>query len=111
LNLRPRRVTRLSPAQWLANAVEDVRRRVEEWLGVEQKEAVAAKETITGQIGQTESIKHKGIKPAEIVKSPEAAQESPAITETVRQKEDIRRQMRQGISQNKGIRRSGGMGV
>jgi hypothetical protein len=111
LNLRPRRATRLSPAQWLANAVDDVRRRVEEWLGIEQKEAAAAKEIITGQIGQTESIKHKSIEPTETVQPAKMVEESPAITETVRERHDIRPPVKQRISPNKGVRRSGGMGV
>jgi hypothetical protein len=38
-------------------------------------------------------------------------EESPAITETVRERHDIRPPVKQRISPNKGVRRSGGMGV
>ena len=112
LNLRPRRATRLSPAQCLATVIEDVRRRVEEWLGSEPKETVAETKTVREKIRQTESVKHpETVKPAKAVRPAATVEESPAITKTVREREDIRRQLKQRISQNKGIRHSGGMGV
>jgi conjugative relaxase-like TrwC/TraI family protein len=89
---RPMRQTRLSPVQRLATAVEDVRR----CLGLDQTEAVEAKETVAEKIGQTESVK-------------QAEKIAPAVKETPGQK--LRREIAHRRQQQHSQRRSGGIHI
>ncbi len=87
---RPMRTTRLSPVQRLATLVEDVRRWIDDRLGIEQKEVVAEK------VGQTESVKQA-----------EAVQQ----TETVKPARPVREALRHHQAHRQQQRRSGGMHV
>jgi hypothetical protein len=89
---RAMRPTRMAPTQWLAQIVADTRRRINERLGIEQKESVIEK------IEQTETI-------------------SPDVKETPEQKprRSFREQARQNIErhrkQQQQQRRSGGIHI
>jgi conjugative relaxase-like TrwC/TraI family protein len=87
---RPMRTTRLSPVQRLATLVEDVRRWINDRLGIEQKELVAEK------VGQTESVKQ-----AEAVQQTEMVKPARPVREALRHHQAHRQQQR----------RSGGMHV
>jgi hypothetical protein len=87
---RPMRTTRLAPVQRLATLVEDVRRWIDDRLGIEQKEVVAEK------VGQTE-----------VVKQAEAVQQ----TETVKPARPVREALRHHQAHRQQQRRSGGMHV
>jgi len=87
---RPMRTTRLSPVQRLATLVEDVRRWIDDRLGIEQKEVVAEK------VGQTEAVKQ-----AEAVQQTEMVKPARPVREALRRHQAHRQQQR----------RSGGMHV
>ena len=87
---RPMRQTRLSPIQRLATAVEDVRRWLDERLGIEHKETVAE------NVGQTEAVKQA-----------EAVQQ----TETVKPARTVREAMKHRQAHRQQQRRSGGIHV
>ena len=88
--LRPMRTTRLSPVQRLATLVEDVRRWIDDRLGIEQKEVVPEK------VEQTESVKQ-----AEAVQQTEMVKPARPVREALRHHQAHRQQQR----------RSGGMHV
>jgi ATP-dependent exoDNAse (exonuclease V) alpha subunit len=100
LDLRPRRIIRLSPTQRLGNFVEDVRRQVEEWLGNEQKETVAEK------VEPTESVKQ-----AETVKQTETVREPRTVKDAIEQRNAARHKLRRGLSPRRDTGHSRGMGV
>ena len=83
---RATRLTRLAPVQRLAQVVEDVRRWLNEQLGIEQKEAVAEK--VAEPVKQAEKI-------------------APAVKETPGQK--LRRELEQIRQRQQQQRRSGGI--
>ncbi len=98
--VREMRVTRLSPVQRLANFVENVRRQLDEWFGIE------AKETVTKRAEQTESVKQmEALKPSEMVKAPRP------VNEAIQQREAARRKLSLGVLPRRDTGHSRGMGV
>ena len=106
--MRPTRLTRLSPVQRLAQVVEEIAR----WLG--ERFSIEPKETAAEKVEPAETVKQTGkIQSAEAVKPTETAKPSLTVGETRLQREAARRKLGRGITPpgDAGHSHSRGIGV